>query len=98
MKTNRIVLSLSSRFWWPVRFIAALTLHAFSLAAQSADTPPDANTLRAKLPAFASAEIAQQIAKGRAQFDAGDFAGARETFQAVETQEPDNLEVKGFLL
>ncbi len=51
-------------------------------------------------PAFAAdrAATAQMIAKGRAQYVAGDLDGAQGTFRAVEAQEPDNTIAKGFLL
>jgi general secretion pathway protein D len=51
-------------------------------------------------PAFVAdrAATAQLIAKGRAQYVAGDIDGAQETFRAVEAQEPDNTIAKGFLL
>ena len=38
------------------------------------------------------------IAKGRAQYVAGDIDGAQGTFRAVEAQSPDNTVAKGFLL
>jgi general secretion pathway protein D len=38
------------------------------------------------------------IAKGRAQYVAGDIDGAQETFRAIEAQDPDNTVAKGFLL
>lgn len=38
------------------------------------------------------------VAKGRAQYVAGDIEGAQETFRAIEAQEPDNTVAKGFLL
>jgi general secretion pathway protein D len=44
------------------------------------------------------AATAQLIAKGRAQYTAGDIDGAQETFRLVESQEPDNSIAKGFLL
>ena len=51
-------------------------------------------------PAFAAEREATQklIAKGRAQYVAGDIDGAQETFRAIEAQEPDNTVAKGFLL
>ncbi len=51
-------------------------------------------------PAFAAdrAATAQLIAKGRAQYVAGDLDGAQGTFRAIEAQEPDNTIAKGFLL
>ena len=51
-------------------------------------------------PAFAAdrAATAQMIAKGRAQYVAGDLDGAQGTFRAIEAQEPDNTVAKGFLL
>lgn len=51
-------------------------------------------------PGFAAdrAAIAQLVAKGRAQYLAGDIDGAQGTFRAVEAQEPDNTIAKGFLL
>jgi general secretion pathway protein D len=44
------------------------------------------------------AATAQLIAKGRAQYVAGDLDGAQETFRGIEAQEPDNTVAKGFLL
>lgn len=44
------------------------------------------------------AATAQLIAKGRAQYVAGDLDGAQGTFRAIEAQEPDNTVAKGFLL
>ncbi len=44
------------------------------------------------------AATAQLVAKGRAQYVAGDLDGAQETFRAIEAQEPDNTVAKGFLL
>ena len=44
------------------------------------------------------AATAQLIAKGRAQYVAGDLDGAQETFRSIEAQEPDNTVAKGFLL
>ena len=44
------------------------------------------------------AATAQLIAKGRAQYVAGDVDGAQETFRSIEAQEPDNTVAKGFLL
>ena len=41
---------------------------------------------------------AKLIAKGRAQYVAGDIDGAQETFRQVEALEPDNTVAKGFLL
>jgi len=51
-------------------------------------------------PAFLAdrAATAQLIAKGRAQYVAGDLDGAQETFRGIEAQEPDNTVAKGFLL
>jgi general secretion pathway protein D len=51
-------------------------------------------------PAFRAdrAATAQMIAKGRAQYVAGDLDGAQETFRAIEAREPDNTVAKGFLL
>lgn len=51
-------------------------------------------------PAFVAERTAtaQLIAKGRAQYVAGDIDGAQETFRQVEAQEPDNTVAKGFLL
>ena len=40
----------------------------------------------------------QLIAKGRAQYVAGDIDGAQSTFRTVEAQAPDNTVAKGFLL
>ncbi|MSU50674.1 MAG: tetratricopeptide repeat protein [Opitutus sp.] len=44
------------------------------------------------------AAIGELIAKGRAQYVAGDIDGAQGTFRAIEAQEPDNTVAKGFLL
>ena len=44
------------------------------------------------------AAIEQLIAKGRAQYVAGDTDGAQSTFRSVEAQAPDNTVAKGFLL
>ena len=44
------------------------------------------------------AATAQLVARGRAQYLAGDVDGAQGTFRAVEAQEPDNTIAKGFLL
>ncbi len=44
------------------------------------------------------AALAQLIARGRAQYVAGDIDGAQETFRMIEAQEPDNTVAKGFLL
>ncbi len=44
------------------------------------------------------AATAQLVAKGRAQYVAGDLDGAQETFRQIEAQEPDNTVAKGFLL
>jgi general secretion pathway protein D len=44
------------------------------------------------------AATAQLVAKGRAQYVAGDLDGAQETFRAIEAQEPDNTVAKGFLM
>ena len=44
------------------------------------------------------AATSELIAKGRAQYVAGDIDGAQGTFRAVEAQEPDNTVAKGFLL
>jgi general secretion pathway protein D len=41
---------------------------------------------------------AKLIAKGRAQYVAGDIDGAQATFREIEAQEPDNTVAKGFLL
>ncbi len=40
----------------------------------------------------------QLVAKGRAQYVAGDIDGAQETFRAIEAQDPENTIAKGFLL
>lgn len=48
--------------------------------------------------AMTRAEIGEMVAKGRAQYVAGDLDGAQETFRAVEAKEPDNTVAKGFLL
>lgn len=44
------------------------------------------------------AATAQLVAKGRAQYVAGDLDGAQQTFRTIEAQEPDNSVAKGFLL
>jgi len=44
------------------------------------------------------AATAKLVAKGRAQYVAGDIDGAQATFREVEAQEPDNTVAKGFLL
>ncbi|MCX6956321.1 MAG: type II secretory pathway, component PulD, partial [Verrucomicrobia bacterium] len=44
------------------------------------------------------AATAELVAKGRAQYVAGDIDGAQATFRAIEAQEPDNAVAKGFLL
>ena len=44
------------------------------------------------------AATANLIAKGRAQYVAGDIDGAQATFRGIEAQEPDNTVAKGFLL
>ena len=44
------------------------------------------------------AATAELVAKGRAQYVAGDIDGAQATFRAIEAQEPDNTVAKGFLL
>jgi general secretion pathway protein D len=51
-------------------------------------------------PQFAAdrAATAEMIAKGRAQYVAGDLDGAQETFRSIEAREPDNTVAKGFLL
>jgi general secretion pathway protein D len=51
-------------------------------------------------PAFLAdrAATGQLIAKGRAQYVAGDIDGAQETFRAIEAQDPENTIAKGFLL
>jgi general secretion pathway protein D len=57
-------------------------------------------TVAAADPVFLAdrAATAQLVAKGRAQYVAGDLDGAQETFRAIEAQEPDNTVAKGFLL
>jgi general secretion pathway protein D len=51
-------------------------------------------------PQFAAerSATAELIAKGRAQYVAGDIDGAQETFRAIEAKDPDNTVAKGFLL
>ena len=51
-------------------------------------------------PTFAAdrAATAELVAKGRAQYLAGDVDGAQQTFRAIEAQEPENTVAKGFLL
>lgn len=44
------------------------------------------------------AATAQLIAKGRAQYVAGDIDGAQGTFRGIEAQDPENTVAKGFLL
>lgn len=41
--------------------------------------------------------IRQEITKGKAQFRAGDYEGARQTFGRVEAESPNNAETKYFL-
>ncbi|MSU24931.1 MAG: type II secretory pathway, component PulD [Opitutus sp.] len=50
--------------------------------------------------AFAAerAATASLIAKGRAQYVAGDIDAAQATFRGIEAQDPDNTVAKGFLL
>ncbi len=51
-------------------------------------------------PQFAAdrAATAALVAKGRAQYVAGDIDGAQATFRGIEANEPDNTVAKGFLL
>lgn len=44
------------------------------------------------------ASSAALVARGRAQYVAGDIDGAQETFRQLEAKEPDNTVAKGFLL
>ena len=44
------------------------------------------------------AATGQLVAKGRAQYVAGDLDGAQETFRGIEAQDPENTVAKGFLL
>ncbi len=44
------------------------------------------------------AATAELVAKGRAQYVAGDIDGAQATFRAIEAKEPDNTIAKGFLI
>lgn len=44
------------------------------------------------------AATAELVAKGRAQYVAGDIDGAQATFRAIEAKEPDNTVAKGFLI
>lgn len=44
------------------------------------------------------AATAALVAKGRAQYVAGDIDGAQATFRAIEANEPDNTVAKGFLI
>jgi general secretion pathway protein D len=86
----------------------AMAMHAQLAPASSRSTGIDRQIARAEAkpvvaavdPGFASdrAATAQLIAKGRAQYVAGDLDGAQETFRAIEAQEPDNTVAKGFLL
>jgi general secretion pathway protein D len=87
---------------------AAMAAHAQLAPGNSRTASIDRQITRAEAkpvvaavdPAFAAdrAATAQLIAKGRAQYVAGDLDGAQETFRAIEAQEPDNTVAKGFLL
>lgn len=74
------------------RQIAQAETKAAAPAAKSGAYPLD--------PQFAAdrAATAEMIAKGRAQYVAGDLDGAQETFRSIEAREPDNTVAKGFLL
>lgn len=86
----------------------ALTLHGQLAPASARSQGIERQIARAEAtpvvaatdPVFAAdrAATAQLIARGRAQYVAGDIDGAQETFRAVEAQEPDNTVAKGFLL
>ena len=87
---------------------AALAAHGQLAPASSRSTGLERQIARAEAKPVAGAvdpsylaeraNIAQLIAKGRAQYVAGDLDGAQETFRTVEAQEPDNTVAKGFLL
>ncbi len=55
-------------------------------------TPPDPQFVAER------ASSAALVARGRAQYVAGDIDGAQETFRQLEAKEPDNTVAKGFLL
>ncbi len=65
-----------------------------------AESRTAAQTAAIVSPEFAAERdaTAKLIAKGRAQYVAGDIDGAQETFRTVEAQQPDNTVAKGFLL
>lgn len=67
-----------------------------ALAAAEAD-PASVNLAEAS-PGFLEAQSAQRelIARGRAQFMAGDYDGAQESFGQVEARDPNNAEAKYF--
>ena len=87
---------------------SAMEAHAQLAPANSRTASLDRQIARAEAkpvvigvdPGFAAdrAATAQLIAKGRAQYVAGDLDGAQETFRSIEAQEPDNTVAKGFLL
>jgi len=72
--------------------------------AESATAPKAAKSAPVVTPGVDASFLAERaainelIAKGRAQYVAGDVDGAQSTFRAVEAQAPDNTVAKGFLL
>lgn len=62
------------------------------------DPPPPSLTEASPGLAAELKEIAELMARGRVQYEAGDLAGARETFRVVERIDPDHVEAKTFLL
>ncbi|MFM8620346.1 MAG: hypothetical protein ACKOE8_16650, partial [Opitutaceae bacterium] len=80
---------------------AALTAHDQIAPASSRSSSLERQIARAGSDVTFAADraaTAQLIAKGRAQYVAGDVDGAQETFRSIEAQEPDNTVAKGFLL
>jgi general secretion pathway protein D len=71
---------------------------------ERADSTPGLKTNSSATPGVDASFLAERaatnelIAKGRAQYVAGDIDGAQSTFRAVEAQSPDNTVAKGFLL
>ncbi|MFW6354442.1 MAG: hypothetical protein ACOC3I_08670 [Verrucomicrobiota bacterium] len=74
----------------PERPPSAALLDRASRALRSGEESPLAGFL-------AEQEVLEELlARGRAQFIAGDFEGARETFASVEARAPNNAEAKSF--
>lgn len=55
------------------------------------------NPMAAQSAAEGTEDLRPWVAKGRAQFLAGEYAAARETFEAVQAREPKNGEAEEFL-